>query len=54
MQHSHAVTLTGIDWSVCSRNRCPNKAGFTALFERRACRGVFYAAPYRQRDTVGT
>lgn len=51
--HNPAATLTKQAWNACSRSQCPSKI-WIWLFERRACRGVFYARTNRFRNTVGT
>ena len=56
----HVAKPTKKAWSVCSRSRCPSNQDQdlvalrlqTALFERRACRGVFYAPANDFGDAV--
>src|SRR5210317_274244 len=50
-----AAKLIKKAWNVCSRSLCPSKSGQkSALFERRACRGVFYARANGLGNAVGT
>jgi len=56
----HVAKQTKKAWNVCSRSRCPSNQDQdlvalrlqNALFERRACRGVFYARTNDFGDAV--